>query len=711
MIRPKVFIINILVLLSFLTMPMAASCQTYNNPESIVFDFQNQRWLISNKSGSNILQLDLNGNLDFFVSGGLNNPKGIIIVNDVLYVNENTAVKGFALSSGTEVFNLFIPGAAFLNDIETDNNGNLFLSGSNSSKIYKVNIANITYSVFAEVSASPNGLLSDVNNNRLLLCYFTGNSPIDAINLSDSSVTTVVNTTLTNLDGMARDNNGNIYVSSWGSNAVYSFDPDFINPPEMVVDGLNGPADIYIEKNSGILAIPNFNADNVVFKVASSGGNLINVPADQPSIQAGIETSDNGDLVLVAPGTYYENINFIGKNIRLSSRYIFDFNTGMIFNTEINGSNPIYPDTASCVLFINGEDSTAILEGFYITEGTGTKWIDEHGAGLFYEGGGILIQYSSPTIRNNMIIFNEAINTTGAVSAGGGAIRCGDSNPVIQNNVIAFNQARYGGGIVLNFSGAIIRNNIIDHNFGGEDYGGGGIWSYGNGAEPIIIENNTITANHSELGGGGIRLWSSNAELTNNIFWDNTANSNPQIQGNSGTVTYCNVEGGWSGVGNIDEDPLFAGENMYLTPDSPCVDAGNPETDYNDPEDPENPGQAEWPSLGELRNDMGAYGGPFRNILADYVVGVEEYNKAETGFIDFKVYPNPFTNSIKICITGLDTDSEIIISDLYGKVFNRISVSKDVHTLDLNTEGLPAGIYLCTLKTVKGKVCCKNIKL
>ncbi len=59
----------------------------------------------------------------------------------------------------------------------------------------------------------------------------------------------------------------------------------------------------------------------------------------------------------------------------------------------------------------------------------------------------------------------------------------GDANPLIQNNLIAYNQGRYGGGIVLNYSGATIRNNIIDHNSGGEDYGGGGIWSVGASAQ------------------------------------------------------------------------------------------------------------------------------------------------------------------------------------------------------------------------------------
>ena len=45
----------------------------------------------------------------------------------------------------------------------------------------------------------------------------------------------------------------------------------------------------------------------------------IRVPADQPTIQAGINAARNGDTVLVAPGTYKENIDFKGKGITVTS--------------------------------------------------------------------------------------------------------------------------------------------------------------------------------------------------------------------------------------------------------------------------------------------------------------------------------------------------------------------------------------------------------
>jgi len=79
-------------------------------------------------------------------------------------------------------------------------------------------------------------------------------------------------------------------------------------------------------------------------------------------------------------------------------------------------------------------------------------------------------------------------------------------------------------------------------------------------------------------------------------------------------ATYCNIAGGCAGEGNIDVDPEFidpANGNFHLSPTSLCVDTGNPDPAYNDPEDPENPGFALYPALGTVTADMGSYGGPF----------------------------------------------------------------------------------------------------
>ncbi len=345
----------------------------------------------------------------------------------------------------------------------------------------------------------------------------------------------------------------------------------------------------------------------------------IYVPGTYPTIQSAINHAVNGDTIVVQPGNYLENINFKGKNIVLTSNYLFSANYNDVLNTIINGSSPSHADTASVVLFINHEDSTSVLNGFTLKNGNGTVWLDEHGAGIYREGGAILTAYSSPTISNNLIIYNNAINHQGISSAGGGGIRAGDGNPMIINNVIMFNKGLYGGGIVLNYCGAKIYNNIVAYNSGGDNYGGGGMWFNGNNSHPELVNNNTIVANHSNLGGGGVRFYPSCVVyFRNNIVWANTCNQNtPQIQGST-YVTYNNVEGGFTGTGNINQYPKFKIDSLLLYSNSPCNDAGDPSFIYNDIENSSIPGHALYPSQGNLRNDMGVYGGPFAKRMIPF---------------------------------------------------------------------------------------------
>ena len=86
--------------------------------------------------------------------------------------------------------------------------------------------------------------------------------------------------------------------------------------------------------------------------------------------------------------------------------------------------------------------------------------------------------------------------------------------------------------------------------------------------------------------------------MNNNILWGDTAPNGPEIYVEScnPAVTYCDIQGGWPGTGNIDADPIFAGpynEDYYLRWHSPCIDAGDPDPSYNDPDG--------------TRNDMGAF--------------------------------------------------------------------------------------------------------
>lgn len=354
----------------------------------------------------------------------------------------------------------------------------------------------------------------------------------------------------------------------------------------------------------------------------------LQVPSEYSTIQLAINASTDGDIVLVEPGTYLENINFNGKNILVTSHFILNDDLEYIKNTIIDGSNPANPDSASCVSFHSGEGPSAVIQGFTITGGTGTKWIDPNNPGYIWRGGGgVLTFMSSPTITMNIIMNNYVTNTSGVDGAQGGGTLSYNGNPRILNNVIMQNEARYGAGIVIDYSGGIIKNNIIYKNSGGQDYGGGGFWSIGNGSSPIIVENNHILENSvSGSGsyggkGGAMFVWMGNVTARNNIIWGNTQTSGgpiAQVGGGIANLTYCNVEGGFTGEGNIDYNPKFSDLNFFLEQNSPCIDAGNPDPMYNDVEDISNPGFAKWPSQGGLRNDIGAYGGSLADLLPDF---------------------------------------------------------------------------------------------
>lgn len=361
----------------------------------------------------------------------------------------------------------------------------------------------------------------------------------------------------------------------------------------------------------------------LIFILSSTKATTIIVPIDYPAIQLAIDQSVSGDTVLVEPGTYYENINFRGKNIKLGSEFMLTNDTAYIRSTVIDGSQSLNADTGSCVIFNSGEDSTAALIGFTITNGTGTLWTDIHGAGIYREGGGILIELSSPTIMNNLIIFNQATDTIGGISSGGGGIRMGDSNPIIRNNIIGFNRGKYGAGLVMNYCGGIIRNNVITTNTGGQQfYGGSGIWILGDlGANPKIIENNTIVNNGAATGigaGGIVSQSATNVFIRNCIVYDNSPSTQIKKIGGTISVTYCDVQSNYAGNGNFVAPPLLRNDNYLLDAASPCIDAGDSSSIYNDIEMQGNPGFAEFPCLGTIRNDVGAYGGQWSQLLASY---------------------------------------------------------------------------------------------
>jgi parallel beta-helix repeat protein len=328
------------------------------------------------------------------------------------------------------------------------------------------------------------------------------------------------------------------------------------------------------------------------------------------SIQSAINAASNGDEIEVAPGTYNEAINFLGKAVRL-------YSSGGPDVTTIDGSSASYI-TYHVVQCVSGEDANTILEGFTITggnaNGTGSNAL---GGGMYNytnsnptvnnctftgnealgSGGGMFNEMSaSPTVTNCTFSGNSASSAGGGMyggravvnncifsgnsASGGGGMYCGQSTTVT-NCTFSNNTATSGrgGGMEIRQSSPTVANcKFISNQSGGF---GGGMYNYD--SSPMLI-NCTFSGNRANTSwGGGISNYSSNPTVTNCILWGDTPDEIHDLVPSTTTVTYSDVEGGWPGTANIDADPCFVDAsnpdpnlwNLRLKPDSPCIDRGD----------------------------------------------------------------------------------------------------------------------------------------
>jgi hypothetical protein len=232
------------------------------------------------------------------------------------------------------------------------------------------------------------------------------------------------------------------------------------------------------------------------------------------TIQSAINAANTGDTVLVAPGTYYENIDFKGKAITVTS-------SGGASVTTIDGGG-----LAPTVTFQSEELRTAVLSNLTITHGG----LSNPGSSQFV-GAGISISNSAPTILNNIVTQNYCQN-----------IEAYSSAPLIQGNIVSssLNAAQCGventGGINIgaayySFGKAlypVVLGNTIENNTTGEvgdggGDGGAGIWD--DAAGNLVIEANIIRNNTTKTGNGGAILTfnADNVTIFNNLVYGNAS--------------------------------------------------------------------------------------------------------------------------------------------------------------------------------------------
>jgi len=266
---------TIFFLLIFLSISDFSYSQEFNMPESAVYDSLTKRYFVSNFGDGSIIQIDSTGEKIYFKQG-LSKPLGILIYENTLYLVDNPkTVRGFDITDGSSKLEIEIEEASFLNDITIDNSGFLYVTGSTTATVYKIDINSQSYSAFMKTKGGPNGITYDKTNNRLLVCYFVEKSTIDEISLKDSTISTLLSTDFTNLDGITLDEKGNCYISEWGPGSfesgyskeckIYKYDNSLKKEPELISSVHHGPADIYFNKYKNELLIPSLLANTLEF--------------------------------------------------------------------------------------------------------------------------------------------------------------------------------------------------------------------------------------------------------------------------------------------------------------------------------------------------------------------------------------------------------------------------------------------------------------
>lgn len=300
----------------------------------------------------------------------------------------------------------------------------------------------------------------------------------------------------------------------------------------------------------------------LVLAFAPIGGVTLNVPTEFPTIQSAIDVALPGDTVLVADGTYKgegnRNLRFTGKSITVRSA---SGSESCIIDCE---GTPIRPQRG--FIFDGFESQDAVLRGFTITGGA-----TEPGAiADRFNGAAILIQASSPTIRDCRFVNNHAGCWGGAVYAGDThPTLSGNANPVIENCLFENNLADDEGGGFFSWGHSIgssitIRNSVFVGNTA--NTGGGGLCSFG--GTGLVLDHVTIVGNQSPF---GPEAWMGTATVTNSIIWSEDAAA--LVQWSENSISNSLIKGGAEGPGNLDVDPLFKADGFHLRHGSPCIDA------------------------------------------------------------------------------------------------------------------------------------------
>jgi len=360
--------------------------------------------------------------------------------------------------------------------------------------------------------------------------------------------------------------------------------------------------------------------------VTTAVGSTIHVPADQPTIQAGIDAALESDTVLVAPGTYTgdgnRDIDFGGKNLILVSE-----NGPEVTIIDCEGSVD-EEVTHRGFVFTNGETSSSVVSGFTITHGVAAAV-----GGMFSPpatGGAVICRQSSPGFDHCIFVYNAAAGVWPESAPGhGGAIYCEDSEPVFSyclmiSNYVASNGR--GGAVYCQNATPVLRNCTLVDNHGP----GAALWVAGS-SNPIL-ENCLIAYNYSipvgSDGTGDAQFFCT--DIFGHAIFD------------------------WYG---FIADQAGINGNMWINPDFCDLEAGDYRVGDASPCVPENNSCGDW---------LGALGVGCSTIPKTYYVAVDGDDLSGDGSYDY-----PFATIQRGIDACLDYDEVVVLDGTYTGDGNR----------------------------------------
>jgi len=308
---------------------------------------------------------------------------------------------------------------------------------------------------------------------------------------------------------------------------------------------------------------------------STGNGSYTNMVA---SISKGISLASSGNRVIVMPGTYTGPTN--------SEIYVQGIRMMGLYGAE---TTTIDCDQTTWALRFFAGSTNGLLRGFtiangYRSSGYGGAAVESYDPSLTVESCVFINNhagYGGAIYSRNIIQITdcEFIGNVGENSGGGlfFNVYTGTGAAIVERCVFSGNTADYGGAVFESGFGngssrtLALRNCMISAN--SATYDGGGLFVSGDNA---IVENCTVADNEAGVNAGGVYFGGVGPTLKNSTVWSNSPNA--VFSYFSINATYCCIEG-WTngGTGNIASDPLFADDDLHLSFNSPCIDAGHNE--------------------------------------------------------------------------------------------------------------------------------------